>query len=326
MSKFYLENIAIVGAGGNIGSFIAKALIATGKHKVTALTRPDSNSTLPEGLHAVKKVVYDEKSSLVDALKGQDFLIVTMGVTADQQQSIKLFDAAKEAGVQWIMPSEWGVDSTNEKLASDIIIGNANIKKRQYIESIGLNWISITCSFWYEFSLAGTEVRYGFNFHDKKVTFFDDGKTKIPTTTWPRVGNAVAKVLSLPLKAQEDGELSLGDFKDQSVLISSFLVSQRDMFDSVLRVTGTKESDWTISHEDVKERFKRGQEMLKTGDVMGFGLLLYSRVFFPEGDSDYTSRLDNEKLGLPKEDLDEYTNIAVKMAEKGNTFDPRGNI
>lgn len=319
--KNHVENIAIVGAGGNVGSFIAKALITQGGFKVTAITRADSKSKLPDGLHAVKQVIYDDKATITEALKGQDVLIVTMGVQAPRQQTFNLVDAAVEAGVSYIMPNEWGGDHANLELGKDTMLGPAILEVRRYIEKVGgnkLHWIGLTCGFWYEFSLAGYEFRYGFNFKEKRVTFFNDGNQKILTSTWPQCGLAVAKILSLPIFPEKEGDegMYLSDYNNNVVYISSFYISQKDMFDSVLRVTGDKESDWTISYEDVKERFKRGKELFAQGQLMGFGLFLYSRVFFPEGDSYYGDKLDNEKLGLPKEDLDEYTKIAVEMAKE----------
>ncbi|KAK0259892.1 hypothetical protein LTR35_018050 [Friedmanniomyces endolithicus] len=88
------------------------------------------------------------------------------------------------------------------------------------------------------------------------------------------------------------------------------------MFESVLRVTHSKQSDWTISHENTKERYQRGQEMFKQGDWHGFGMFPYTRVFYPDGEGLWTD-LDNEKLGLPKEDLDKATKVAVHYAESG---------
>jgi hypothetical protein len=133
----------------------------------------------------------------------------------------------------------------------------------------------------------------------------------------------VAKLLSLPISG---GSPSLDDWKNKAVFISSFRVSQLDMFQSVLRVMpGTEESDWTITHEGTKERFDRGAELLKKGNIQGFGMKLYVRSFYPDGRADLTAILDNERLDLPKEDLDEATKVAVDYALSGKakawTFD-----
>ena len=247
---------------------MAKALVAAGKHTVTAITRVDSKSSIPSGM-AIKKVDYDDKASLVDALRGQDVLIITMAVTAPPDASEKLVDAAAEAGVPWILPNEYSSDATNESLQNDILLGPGRVKTRKHIEELGVSsWIGFTCSFWYEYSLAASPGSYGFDFASKTVTFYDKGTTKINTTTWDQCGRAAAALLSLKVLPEDSGDKSptLSMFQNEHMYVSSFLVSQRDMFESVLRVTGDKESDWTINYEDVKERYKAGVEQMKGGD------------------------------------------------------------
>ena len=90
------------------------------------------------------------------------------------------------------------------------------------------------------------------------------------------------------------------------------------MFESVKRVTGTKDGDWNIQYEGAKERFERGGKMMQEGNTMGFGLLLYGRMLYNDGTADMEKRtgLDNDVLGLPKENIDEFTKIAVDKAEE----------
>ncbi|KAK3713741.1 hypothetical protein LTR37_008227 [Vermiconidia calcicola] len=305
--KAHVKNIAIIGAGGRSGKFIVEALVQGGRHKVTAITRRDSTNQMPE-VHETKQVNYDSRTSLVEALRGQDVLVITM----------------IEAGVKWIIPNEWGVDHTNESLANDTVLGARYKEVQAHIENVGgekTHWIGISCSFWYEFSLAGSEARFGFDFDRKEVTFFDNGDEKVNTTTWPQVGRAVASLLSLKVSPEDESDHSpcLSQFNNRSVYISSFLISQRDMLDSVLRVTGDNKNDWKVSYEDVKERFKRGSEMMTQGNMAGFAILLYSRIFFKDGGGNVSHKLDNEALGLPEEDIDEATRVAVEMAQRGET-------
>lgn len=89
------------------------------------------------------------------------------------------------------------------------------------------------------------------------------------------------------------------------------------MLDSVLRVTGDKESDWTITNENSLERYKRGVALLESGNLVGFAILLYTRVFFPDSGGDFSSRAANKLLNLPVEDLDEYTNLAIRYHADG---------
>jgi hypothetical protein len=246
-----------------------------------------------------------------------------MAVTAPPDQEASLIKAAAEAGVKWVMPNEWGQDFGNPALVKDVLfIGPRLEKTRKLIEELGVsNWLVVTSGFWYEYSLAGTEWRYGFDFKERKVTFYGDGTQKVNTSTWPQIGHAVAALLAfkiLPDDGNGKSEAVLSKFKQKNCYISSFLVSQKDMWESAMCVTGTKESDWTVKYEDVQERYKSGVERFQKGDWSGFGQMMYARSFFPDGAGDYeTSKgLYNKLLGLPKEDFDECTKGAVERAEK----------
>lgn len=156
----------------------------------------------------------------------------------------------------------------------------------------------------------------------------DDGKTKINTSTWQQCGRAVASLFALPILPEDENDNGpyLDMYRNKEVYISSFLVSQRDMLDSVLRVTGAKESEWTIETQPVEERWKEGQEFMKSGKDLarGFQTTMYSRVFFKDGSGDYSDKLDNERLGLPKENFDEATKEGIAMVEKGYNYYSRG--
>lgn len=105
MSGNRINNVAIVGASGNSGSHMTASLLQLGK-TVTAITRENSTSKLPEGVR-IKHVNYDDLSTIVDALRGQDCFIITLSVTAPRDTQDKLIKAAAEAKVPWVMPNEW---------------------------------------------------------------------------------------------------------------------------------------------------------------------------------------------------------------------------
>lgn len=287
---------------------------------MTAITRTDSTNTFPSGV-VIKKVDYADQTSLVSALQGQDALIITMSVFAPPDTQTKLIEAAAAAKVPWILPNEFGGDPLDVEQGNDNFLGAGKAKSRQHIEDLGKSsWIGIACGFWYEFSLAGGAVRYGFDFKEKSLIMFDEGQTKICTSTMPQVGRAVAALLSLKIESQEEGGVSLAThFKNKPLYISSFTVGQGDMLESVLRVTGDEMKDWKITKVPVKEYYKSAVEEFQKGNRMGFPKLLYSRAFFPESSADFgaTKGLHNDVLGLPKEDFDEFTKLGVQMSEKG---------
>lgn len=180
----------------------------------------------------------------------------------------------------------------------------------------------LVCNFWYEFSLGGGPDRYGFDFKKRSLVWFDDGNVAINTSTWPQCGRAIANLLSL--KEFPDNETdrspSLSQFRNGSIYISSFrLISQRDMLESVKRVTDTTDADWIITHESAEQRWKDSRAALQQGNRAVFTKMLYSRMFFGNGGGDYQSTrgLHNELLGLTVEDLDEFTAVGIRMGENG---------
>ncbi|KAF2395549.1 NAD(P)-binding protein [Trichodelitschia bisporula] len=312
--KNHVEKVAIIGAGGQSGKFITTALLKAGKHTVTAITREGSTSALPEGV-MVKKVNYDQPATLVDALRGQDVLIITLSIEAQPGAQERIIDAAAEAGVPWVIPNEYGYPA-NDVAGEDSRVGAAKAAARAYIEKVGKSdWIGYACGFWYEFSLAGSADRFGFDFRERSLILFDDGNKKINTSSWPLFGEGVAKLLSLKVLPEDENDRSttISDFRNDFVKVASFTISQRDMFDSVLRVTGTKPEDWTITHENTKERFEKAVAEFQQGSFRAFGRLLYTRIFYPDTSGQF--ELDNERLGLAKEDIDEFTREAIRLDE-----------
>ncbi|KAF9243959.1 hypothetical protein DTO012A7_9454 [Penicillium roqueforti] len=312
--KNAIERVAIVGAGGTVGSHLVAALLKTGKHTVTALSRRDSSNKLPEGV-LVAPVDYSNEATIVAALKGQEFFIITVSPTAPRDTHSKLVRAAAKAGVPYIMPNGYAGDIEHTKLGEDIMLGPVAQAARDEIESLGMKWITVCCGFWYDYSLAGGEARFGFDFDKRSLTIYDDGTTKNSVSTLSQVGRAVAKVLSFKVlpEDQNDKSLTVSRWLNKPVYIKSFVINQTEMFESVKRVTGTSDADWTITHEDSKKRYADGLTMVKTGNMAGFGKLLYARAFFPDDPGDCSAKAQNELLGLPEESLDEATRAGVDM-------------
>ena len=144
----HVRKIAIIGAGGHIGSAIAKALIDGGKHEITAITRHESAAIMPEGLHAIRKADYNDHGSLVRSMQGNEVLIITMATQAPKENQTRIVDAAKDAGISWVMPNEYGNDYTNERYAKDFLRTAGTFAVRQHIEQAGLKWIALNCGFW----------------------------------------------------------------------------------------------------------------------------------------------------------------------------------
>lgn len=185
----------------------------------------------------------------------------------------------------------------------------------------------------------GIPAAFGFDFENRAVTYFDEGDTKISVSTWPqvypptvclekkkmlilfKVGRAVAAILSLPIVPEgSNPEACLENYKNKVVYINSFTISQKDMLQSALRVTGTQESEWTFTKDSSVERYTTGNKEIAEGKRVGFAKLMYTRVFYNDGCGDFENNKGtlNGLLGLPREDIDEATKIAFERSKSSH--------
>ena len=260
----------------------------------------------------MKKVDYASHAALVDALKGQDALVITLSVGAPPEVQTQLIDAAAEAGVPWVLPNEWGSDNAHPDINS-IHLNAVKTQYRQRIEQLGKSsWVGVVNNLWYEFSLGGGY--FGIDIKNRTARLYDNGENKTTTSTMAQVGRAVASLLSLLGSGPSP---SLLDYKNKFLYINSFFVSQHDMLASVQRVTGTSPADWKVSYKPGVEAVEEGHAGIRAGDYMKAVDVLYGTNFLPGKGGDYavTKGTANEALGLPEESLDEATKVAVKQAE-----------
>lgn len=240
-----------------------------------------------------------------------------MAVTASRDAVSKLVRAAGKAGVPYVIPNWFGHDATNKKLCDDSMLSPADKGIHADIESLGVSAnIRLVCNFWYEFSLCGGPDRFGFDFTKLSLILFDEGHVPFNVSTWSQCTRAVANLFSLKKlpEDQSDKPPTLSQFRSRPVCISSFRLSQLDMFETVKRVTSTADGDWTINYESSEERWKDGRAAIMNGNFEQCTKMLSSRMYFPNGGGDYEP-LDNKSLSLPAENLDEYTAIGIRMGE-----------
>ncbi|KAI1330743.1 putative oxidoreductase CipA [Xylariaceae sp. FL0255] len=320
----YIKKVAIVGATGTVGKFIVSEILKKGKQQVTAITRADSKAVMPAGV-AVANVSYNDPATLEAAMRGHDALVITLGTSVPKDTQNKLITAAAAAGVSFVLPNEWGIESDVGTFGADVLLGNAAKAARARIEELGKSsWISVHTGYWYAHSAAIPDA-FGMDWKNKTMTFFDEGTQKINVITQEKTGRVVASLLSLPIEPETPGASSLGAYRNKHLFTSSWLVSQQDMFDSVLRVTGTNKADWTIQHESSKQRHEEAKaHLFKTGDHSAFAKVLYARTFYPNDDGNFWTRhtSDDERIGLvePEEDLDAETKKAINLMEAGYKY------
>lgn len=235
--------------------------------------------------------------------QGQEALVLAVGFHALAEQQFALIDAAAAAGVKYVLPTEYGSDLNHPAIKDLVPLYATKHAARERIQKHGMKSIAVISNPWLEYCIKGPN--FFIDVKEKKATLFDEGKVVMTTSTMAQVGRAVAGLLSLP-------EDELASFGNKFVYFSSFALTQRQLLDAVIRVTGTNAAEWEISHGDAGELIEQGQIKLQKGDFSGM-LNLISGPYFKEnmgGDIRGQSTYLNKKLGLPEENLD----VALKAA------------
>ncbi|CAO2647206.1 Nn.00g081280.m01.CDS01 [Neocucurbitaria sp. VM-36] len=308
MSTKQGRNIAIVGASGTIGSHTLSAILETGIHTVTAISRGESNATFPAGV-LVKKGDYAEESFLVNALQKQDVLILQLGIFSTDQQ-IPLIRAAAKAGVRYVLPTEFGSDPYAPFAKVFPMLADKK-KYRDLAEELGISWIAVVNNPWFDWSLK--QGNWGIDVRGKKAVLYKGAEGKFNTTTLRQVGEGVARLLSLP-----DAELET--FKNRPVYLSSFEITQKELLDSAIRATGTEESDWDIVVRDASDVIAEARQEVAKGNHMAFVNEFYIAHMQEGFGGNYNSKAakDAEILGLKSGSVDAAVRAVVQEVATGN--------
>ncbi|KAI9792842.1 MAG: hypothetical protein M1816_001574 [Peltula sp. TS41687] len=296
-----IKNVVLLGAGGTLGPSVLDALLD--KFNVTVISRRDSKSEFPSQVKVVK-TDYTEPS-LIGILTGQDAVVSTLPSSALSIQS-QVMDAAVKAGVKRFIPSEFGTDTTNKNSQTICPLFGPKAQAVEYLRTKAnenpkvFSWTSIITGPLFDWCLR---VGYtGFDLKSHTATIWDKGETVWSTSNLATIGRAVVGVLLHPEET-----------KNRYVYVQSFNVSQNDVLAALEKASGAR---WRVNHVDSDEQIKIGNELMQKGDFNGAGLLIVAAVFNGKVDvgSDFTkiAKLDNDLLGLPKEDLQESVDVVVK--------------
>lgn len=231
---------------------------------------------------------YDSHESLKDAFKGQDAVISLVGGMAIGDQN-KLIDAAIAAGAKRFLPSEYGCNTADKRTHEIVPFFKAKSDTLEYLKSKEkeISWTAVATGPFFDWiGFVGLDAA------SKSATIFDDGKTVFSTTKLAQIGVAVANALK-----------NADSTKNQWVYISGFQTTQNEILAAAEKVTGTQ---WSVKHATVKGIIEDGRAKIQKGDLSGILPLLQGVTFSSEQLGDFSPLgLWNEKLGIPKESLEE---------------------
>jgi hypothetical protein len=132
----------------------------------------------------------------------------------------------------------------------------------------------------------------GFNFGDKPATILDNGTAIFSATNMHTVALSIIKSLDKP-------ELS----RNQYLYVSDIQTSQRQILDAAEKITGEK---WNITLVSSQDHIANERAMAQKDGYYGVQNLIQGVTFGTEEQlGDLTPKgLWNEKLGLPRDDLE----------------------
>lgn len=313
-----IKTVTVIGASGSAGKPIVASLLENG-FQVSALTRNASTSTFPPGV-TVHETDYSF-SSLTTLFKDQDAIVSTLATFSTSTQRT-IIDAAIATGVKRFLPSEYGVDTSLPQLAEFLPAAAKKQEMVQYLKSQedkGLSWTAVIVGSFFDWTFSHRGF-LGWDLPARKVTIYDDGKTEYEATNVAQIGRAVAAILSAE---------HLEETKNEYVYINSFTVTQNELLGILEDIVSENSGKaFAISHMTTKEsasigkkKFEEAKKNAKDGEVVMAGSLeTVTAALYDYGGLNHYSKgkgLWNEKLSLPKEDLEEtLRDIVAKYGAK----------
>lgn len=286
-----IQNVIVLGAGGNIGPSVLKALEP--HFTVSIISRKSSTSTFPSQYKTY--IVGDDypTQEVLAAFTGQDAVVCCMSPWATHMQK-HIIDIAVQAGIKHFIPGEFGGDTTNKDAIRMLPRLQARVDIVEHLkvqESSGMVWTAIVTGHFFDWGL--TNGFTGFDLEKHRAMIFDDGDVPFSVSTLPLIGSAVANTL-----------LKHDITANKHVFVYSFTTTQNEILETLKTVQGVP---WEVERVDCKEKIHEAQEVLKAGGdvVAAFRLLILALYYTPGYGNDFRGREWNNVLGLQSESMEE---------------------
>jgi len=298
------KKIALAGGTGSLGSPVLAALIAA-NFSITLLTRDGSTSKpyIPQGADVtIKPVDYTSSASLKAALAGNDALVITVTSSAISSQ-ITLIDAAIDAGVKRIIPSEFGSDTYNPNSRKLPVYGDKVAVQEHLAEKAAQNpdvsYTVLMNNAFYDWgpALAGFLV----DIPGRKAELYDGGDRPFSITRLGSVAKAIVGILQHPEET-----------KNKAMYIHEAVVTQNQLI-SIAEKAGSGKFDTKVV--DLAQLEQASYEGLgKDGaNIMGIMYAFLKSGIFREGYGGKFEHVDNEILGVDMMSLEEIEAVVKKL-------------
>ncbi|KAF1960268.1 NAD(P)-binding protein [Byssothecium circinans] len=294
-----IKNVALIGGTGTIGAPILSALKKS-PFNTSVLNRKSSKSTykdvnvitVPDDLNTTT-ITTILKDNTIDAL-----IIAIKPSNVEAQR--KLIDAVLAAGVQRVIPADFGsCDSADAKTTELMPHMNSKKEIRNYLISLEgkgqLTWTSLITAHFFDWGLGGGLLR--FNVKERKAYIIDGGNIKFSASNLDFIAQAVVRILERPEETA-----------NKLLYIHGFHITQNELLASLEKATGDKFE--RIPQNSEEEVAKEAPKVLQ-GDADAYEELV-AVWGIVAGDWSKKDTFANELLGLNEENLDETVEKVVK--------------
>ncbi|KAK0707800.1 hypothetical protein B0H67DRAFT_636535 [Lasiosphaeris hirsuta] len=300
-------SVALIGASGNLGPALLQALREAQPpfESITILTRaPPTNPGAFLSDVQVKVVDYASAESVAAALAGVDAIVSSVPARSVAAQKI-IIDAAISAGVKFIVPSEFGLASSDEKLNTDFENWRGKHEVQKYLSGLRADGkIDYALLFTGLFLDWGMEGTHGILLDpkNKRVQLWDGGNTPISFTTVRSIGKSVVGVLGG--KAAGKTEVRVKDIN----------LTQRRVYELATKVVG--EEGWHVTEFDTIQGVAAAKENIKNGKP-DFTMAFLKRAVAVGGYGSLwdTEEDDSQSLGLREWTEQDVTDLITRLVK-----------
>ncbi|KAL1599830.1 hypothetical protein SLS60_007635 [Paraconiothyrium brasiliense] len=268
--------VAIVGATGQTGSIIAKALLSeTPKFEVVALTRPSSLQKLAvlelrkQGGKILPLDLAGPEDAIVNVLVGIDVVISTIygGSVMDE---IPLINAAKAAGVKRYLPCFFatvappkGALLLREMVKEDVL---------NHIKTVKLPYTVVDIGWWYQVNVPRLPSgRIDYAVMETADGIGGEGNVPMALTDLRDIGMYVVRIISDPRTL------------NRMVFAYNEVITHNQIYDLLERLSGEKIPRRYVPAEKIRARIRDIEAMKPTPDSVEFVKLAQMQYWYSCG-------------------------------------------
>lgn len=315
-----IKNVAFIGATGNVGSTLVRALDASGKFNIKVLTRQRTQKhdglppSLLQNLHTVD---FTSHSALVSAFTGIDAVVLSISfpnpLAADIE--IPIIRAAIEAGVKLFIPSEWAPDTTKHVLPTNRVLA----PKRSTHQYLFSKSDQIGYAMMYTGTFPEVHVKLGLPYYgslghlgidiaNKHANLPDGGIHPFSATTFATAASALIAVLT-----------SYPRSHNRILHFSDGVLTPLEVLAMVEKITDSK---FTLESYNLIEMSAFAEKEIAEGqNGIALQLAMLRLPFMAGGEISMFPKVDNDEFGVERRDVKAATEDAIRGALNGQRME-----